>query len=128
MPRLYERVARKNHHGIEKGQKYFTWHPKGSPWQYSLEKPDLRDAWTQEIEGFRERIQELKDTHAEYEEEEDERDDVESDLAALEQEIEERKDELQSNLDNMPEQLQDSSILNERIEELDQLIEECSLN
>ncbi len=78
MPRLYERVARKeiwrkgqrtksnNKQGysvdrskpeidpetggiidqliVEKGQKYYTWHPKGSDWQYSLKKPDLRDA------------------------------------------------------------------------------------
>lgn len=41
-------------------------------------------------------------------------------------EIEEFLDELQSRLDNMPDQLQESSVLNERIEELDSLLSELN--
>lgn len=93
----------------KKGEFYYTWHPKGSPWQFSKTKPDLRPEWERTIEEFRHRVCDC------IEGESDERDELLS-------EIEEMRDELQSRLDNIPEQLQESSVLNERIEELDGLI------
>jgi hypothetical protein len=92
---------------VKKGEKYYTWHPKGSDWRYSTKKPDLRSDWDKEVGDFEDR---LNDADSE------EKDDVRSD-------IEERKSELESNLDAMPQQLQESSVLNERIEQLQELID-----
>jgi len=92
---------------IKKGEKYYTWHPKGNDWQFSKTKPDLRSEWQKEIDNWEDEVE-----NVEY----DDRDD-------LRERIEERLDELQSNLDNMPEQLQESSVLNERIEQLQELID-----
>lgn len=111
MPRLYTRKAKKDHHGIKAGKTYFMWHPKGSPWQYSTERPDLRSAWDIEISDFQERV--------------DQRGDPDED-ESLSEDLSTRRDELQTNLDAMPEQLQESSILNERIEQLDDLINELN--
>lgn len=94
----------------KKGEFYYTWHPKGSPWQFSKEKPDLRPEWEKIFSDFQERVDECAESGGDID-----RDD-------LIKEIEEMRDELQSRLDNMPEQLQESSVLNSRIEELDGLI------
>lgn len=93
----------------KKGEMYYTWHPKGSPWQFSSTKPDLRPEWEKTLSDFQERVEQLSD-------------DLDLDRAELSCEIEEMRDELQSRLDNIPEQLQESSVLNSRIEELDGLI------
>lgn len=102
---------------IKKGQQYFTWHPKGSDWQYSLTRPDLRSAWEKEIEEFQSEVSELEGL-----DNEDKKSNYDS-IDDLRTRIEERRDELQTNLDAMPEQLQESSVLNERIEALDELLE-----
>lgn len=93
----------------KKGEMYYTWHPKGSPWQFSSTKPDLRPEWEKTFSDLQERVEQLSD-------------DLDLDRAELSSEIEEMRDELQSRLDNIPEQLQESSVLNSRIEELDGLI------
>lgn len=142
MPRIYKRKARKdlyfiglktpakNKQGfvfdkskpadefdkiaIHKGEEYYTWHPKGSPWQYSKQEPIFerrKSEWETKFEEFEERVNECRDVEG-----------LEEDWDDLVSEIEEYRDELQERLDNMPYQLQDSSVLNERIEELDSLI------
>lgn len=136
MPRLYKRKARTDRYqfgralksGIidrslpripfdnlicEKGEFYYTWHPKGSPWQFSKTKPDLRSEWEKTIEDFQERVEQLNE-------------DLDLDRAELSCEMEEVRGELQERLNNIPEQLQESSVLNERIEELDSLIEQIN--
>lgn len=146
MPRLYERTARQdifrygkktkanNKQGfvidrgqprdtndfrlVRKGNKYFTWHPKGSDWQYSIHRPDLRSDWQRTIDEFREKIDTING-----EEYLDGAGDSEEDV---QQEIQDKIDELQTNLDNMPEQLQEGHILKDRIEELEQLLEELN--
>lgn len=94
----------------KKGELYYTWHPKGSSWQFSRTKPDLRSEWEKTIEDFQERVEQLSE-------------DLDLDRAELSCEVEEVRDELQERLNNIPEQLQESSVLNERIEELEALID-----
>lgn len=102
---------------IKKGQKYFAWHPKGSDWQYSANKPDLRSAWQIESDDWEDRVTQIEDRISDVDEVHD-GSDLDNDRTDLKEELESRIDELQYSLDNMPEQLQESSILNERIEEL----------
>lgn len=100
---------------IEKGEEYYTWHPKGQEWQYSKTKPDLskpKSEWEEKFEDFQERVNLCQDVEG-----------LEEDCDELVSEIEEYRDDLQSRLDNMPQQLQESSVLNERIEELQSLID-----
>lgn len=87
-----------------KNQYYYAWHPKGCDWQFSIIRPDLRSEWEKIIEDFQSR-----------------RDDCETDEELL-SEIIDLRDELEERLNNIPEPLQESSILNERIEELNELI------
>lgn len=103
---------------IRKGQEYYTWHPKGFNWQYSLKKPDLRSDWEKELVELGDEVDNFMKNRMDEEEEETNYDDY------LRTKIEERKDELQTNLDNMPEQLQESSVLNERIEALQELLDQ----
>lgn len=97
----------------EKGEKYYTWHPKGLPWQYSKTMPDLRSEYQQTLDDFEWKVVTLE-MRSENEEERD----------SLRVEIEEYQSKLQSRLDNMPSQLQESSVLNERIEELQDLLDQ----
>lgn len=109
----------------KKGETYYTWHPKGQPWQYSREYPTLppkpKSEWEEKFEEFQTKVSEI-----EFGSDDDNIDDEEKDTnkSNLISEIEEYRDQLQSRLDNMPQQLQESSVLNERIEELDNLIEQ----
>lgn len=50
--------------------------------------------------------------------------DNEDDRDSLAEEVEAYKEELEERLSNMPDQLQESSVLNERIEEMDSLASE----
>lgn len=104
---------------ILKGQKYYSWHPKRRPWVYSLTpfvyvKP--YNEYDETLAGFQARIQDIEDSEEDNDEEENE------DKDSLISEIEEFKTELEDRLSNMPEQLQESSVLNERIEELGSLL------
>ena len=105
----FDRVA------ICKGEEYYAWHPKGRPWQYSKEKPVFqkrKSEWEEKCEEFEARKSECYDVEG-----------LEDDWNDLVSEIEEYRDELQSRLDNMPYQLQESSVLNERIEQLEDMLE-----
>lgn len=107
---------------VKKGQRYFTWHPKGLPWQYSIERPDLRSAWEREIAELEEQVDSIVNSKEDYEDIEE----WESNRDAQIESLEERRDELQQSLDNMPEVLQESSILNDRIEALEELINQLN--
>lgn len=102
---------------IKKGQEYYSWHPKRCPWVYSLEPfvyvPPYNE-WNEKIAQFEEEKNRCVDVEG-----------LKDDVDTLRSEIEEYRDELQGRLDNMPDQLQESSVLNERIEELDGLISDC---
>lgn len=108
--RSHPSVVEKDQLLIPKGSEYYTWHSKGCDWQYSLTKPDLtkpKTEWEEKFEDFKSRVIQIDDKN--YED--------------LSSEIEEYQAELQNRLDNMPQQLQESSVLNERIDELQNLIE-----
>ncbi len=98
---------------IEKGEIYYTWHFKGRPWSVSKEKPNLewpKSEYTLMLEDFEERKSSCS----------------REELETLVSDIESYADELESRLYNMPSQLQDSSILNDRIDELRSLQSEVS--
>lgn len=101
------------------GEYYYTWHPKGQPWQFSKEYPQLppkeKSEWQEKFDDFSSRVNDCADVEG-----------LEDDADSLKSEIEEYRDELQGRLDNMPYQLQDSSVLNERIQELDALIDQLN--
>jgi hypothetical protein len=143
MPRLYRRKARTDRYKIgrithnvcnkqgysinfglpslltedtlicKKGETYYTWHPKGGNWQFSAKEPDLRSEWERTFDDFSNRVGSAIMMDSDLDEKED-----------LKNEIEEYRDQLTDNLNNMPDALQESSVLNERIEELDSLIEQ----
>lgn len=95
---------------VKAGELYYTWHPKGQDWQYSLERPTKRkNEHDEKVDDFRSRFDEL--------EEDGDKDEIVS-------EVEEYTQELRDRLNNMPQQLQESSILNERISELEELLME----
>ena len=99
----------------EKGETYYTWHPKGQPWQYSKEKPVFekrKNEFEQKFDEFEERVNYCADVEG-----------LEDDAEELRSEISEYIDELQSSLDSVPYQLQESHILTERIEQLNELYE-----
>lgn len=94
---------------VEKGQEYWHWTFMRTGKQVSLTKPKygrMKYGGLTEFEMFNEGIDELRDEER-YEE-------------GLER-IEEVRGELQEKLDNMPEQLQESSVLNDYIDECDEL-------
>ena len=99
---------------IPKGSMYYTWKRKNQPQSYSLTEPVfpvLKSEYDENMENFNASKENLEDEDAKEQ---------------LVTEIEEFRDELDGRLNNMPEQLQESSILNERIEELDSLIGEVN--
>jgi hypothetical protein len=99
---------------VKGGQEYFAWKRKGQPYSYSITYPQfpiLKSEWEENTERFQESISNAEEL------DEDEKQELVT-------EIEEYRDELQSRLDNMPYQLQESSVLNERIEELDNMLSE----
>lgn len=99
---------------IKKGQKYYSWKRKGNDQRtYSLEpyvyvKP--YNEWDEKIGEFNSSFEEVCES-----DDDDAKDE-------LREQIEEYRDELQDRLGNMPDQLQDGHILNERIEELEGMI------
>src|SRR5579872_3713298 len=68
---------------VKKGEKYFTWHPKGCDWQISKTKPDVRLQWDKDYEDWESRVDDACDDN--------DRDEMEN----LRVEIEERRDEMQ---------------------------------
>ena len=103
---------------VKEGEEYYSWKRKNQQRSYSTTYPTfpiLKSEWEEKSEEFEERINECCDVE-----------DLEEDKQQLLEEIEEYRDELQARLDNMPQQLQESSILNERIEQLDDYIGQLS--
>jgi hypothetical protein len=104
---------------VAKGQMYYWWKFKNRDRQISPTKPHsdvLKKYGPTEFETNMSDYESRKDD-CEYNE--DERDSLVSD-------IEEYRDDLQSRLENIPEQLQEASVLNEYIEQLDLLVEELN--
>lgn len=140
LPRVFKRKARKNIYKIGKripatnkqgfshflhipadendeilipaGATYYSWQRKREPRSYSLtypEFPRLVSDHVLAVEGFEERKEALDNV--------DDRD-------TLADEVDTYKEELEEKLSNMPDQLQDSSVLNERIDEMETLASE----
>lgn len=101
-------------HGIKAGDKYYWWKFRFGGIHKSKTYPK-RSQLTQS--SFLSWLYDLEDTISSYEG--STKEDFEAHRDELASEIESQHDELQSNLENMPEGLQESSILNERIEALD---------
>lgn len=105
---------------VKKGEKYYTWHPKGRDWQYSTKAPDLRSAWAIELDDFMTREASIgapEDFDGSYDEWETEKDQLVSDL-------EERISEMDESYSNMPDSLQtEEHILKERMQELQDIID-----
>jgi len=102
---------------VEKGKEYWWWKFRNFPRQVSSTKPKPRDVrhpnkstWDLDIQKYQEEVNDLEEC---------------LDLELIENlisELEEQVETMQDSLSNMPEQLQESSILNERIEELQEFI------
>lgn len=104
---------------VKKGEEYYTWHSKGYPWQYSTQYPTFpKSEWEEKWEEFQNQKEEI-----EYSSDDDEKESNRYDLRTA---VEEYRDELQSRLDNIPESLQESSVLTERIQSLEDLIDELA--
>ncbi len=107
---------------VLKGQSYYWWKFRNRSKQISLTEPTSsqldkygKSEWQEKWEEFENRVNDCANVEG-----------LEDDASDLSSEIEEYRDELQSRLDNMPESLQESSVLNERIEELDGLIDQLA--
>lgn len=101
---------------INKGESYYFWKWKNYPRKVSKTQPTQdqlrkypKTEFVENTEDYNSRLESVEDV--------DECDQLYAD-------VDEYRDELQSRLDNMPEQLQESSVLNEYIEQLDELITE----
>jgi chromosome segregation ATPase len=104
---------------VKKGEPYYWWKFKNRDRQISKFKPSadkLKKYGPTEFETNWADYEGRKD-EAEYDE--DEREQLKSD-------IEEYKGELEDKIQNMPEQLQESSVLNEYVEQLDELLGELN--
>lgn len=110
--------ARKKNSVAEKGEPYYWWKFRRGGKQLSKTRP-RRSQLTQS--AFWGRVYDLQD---EYSGAPTLYCDVESQIESIKSTLEEIKDETQSSLDNMPQHLQESSVLNERIEAIDSAISE----
>lgn len=98
---------------VKSGESYYWWKFRNRPKSISLTKPTAdqlrkfsKPEFQEKFEEFESRVDDCYDSDEKEE---------------LKGEIEEYTSELQERLDNMPEQLQESSILNEYIEQLEEL-------
>lgn len=103
---------------VEVGQSYYWWKWRFGSKNVSLTEPTPdqltrygKSEWDEKMEDYEERKGNL---------------DSESDKDDLLEDISEFKEELESRLENIPESLKESSVLNERIEELDTLYDEVT--
>lgn len=99
--------------GVEIGDKYFWWKFRYGGKRVSKTYPK-RSQLTNS--GFLQSLYELEDNLS------FDREDLEGSVESLVSDIENLRDECQDSLDNMPEQLQESSVLQERIDSLDEWI------
>lgn len=114
MPKLnYVKKARKDNPVAKIGESYYWWQFAFSPIQYSKDKPKR---WQLTKSEFLQTVYQMEDGLGPTM--------SVGDLESLITDIEELRDEQQDKLSNMPDTLQDSSILNERIETLDDFITE----
>jgi len=107
---------------IPKGSSYFWWKFKYQRKQVSLTKPSERQLvrygkseWQEKEEEFEGQMNSFRDDNLSR-----------GEIEELQLLIEEYCDELQSRLDNIPYQLQESSVLNERIEILRSMLDELA--
>jgi len=102
---------------IAKGESYYWWQFKNSPKQFSKTAPKqsqlTQSNFLSQLYAIDEKIEEFTCESKE---------DFDSFKEELVADIEALRDECQDSLDNMPEQLQESSVNNERIENLDSWI------
>jgi chromosome segregation ATPase len=106
---------------VKKGQTYYTWKFKRGGEHRSATYPK-RSQLTQS--SYLSQIYDLEDRLGEITAGIDSAEDLSSAVDDIKSDVESLRDETQSSLDNMPEHLQESSILNERIETLDSAISE----
>lgn len=114
----FVKKARKDYpeHNIKKGESYYWWSFRYGGKHYSKTPPKnsqlINSPFDRSVEELQERQSEMT-----YE-------DLVNALPSFIGDIESLRDECQDSLDNMPEGLQESSILNERIEGLESWIGE----
>lgn len=104
---------------IQKGESYYFWKFRNCAISVSKTEPTFeqllrygKSEWDEKIEEFEKAQEELKTVE---------------DRDNLINEIEDYQNDLQERLSNMPDSLQESSVLNERIEELDSLRSEVEV-
>lgn len=102
--------------GIKKGQEYWWWKFRYGGKQISFENPGVSyqvrlTEYEQSVLDFRNRIEELSKLPNIQDKE------------TLVEDIEAYRDELQNRLDNVPDSLQENHILNERIEEVEEILQ-----
>lgn len=102
---------------ISKGDMYYWWKFKNRDKQRSKFKPSVDKLKKYGPTEFETNIADYENRKEDAEYDEDEREQLKSD-------IEEYKEELDSRLNNMPDALQESSVLNEYIEQLEGLLQE----
>lgn len=128
MPRVHTvKKARKDYkeHGIKKGETYYWWKFRYGGKRVSKTYP-RRSQLTQS--GFLSQLYDLQDRIASASAECTDAESLQSFVDDIKGEIENLKDECESNLDNMPEHLKETSssgeLLTQRIEGLEQAIDE----
>lgn len=107
--------------GIKKGQQYWWWKFRYSAKIVSFVNPGVSVIFR--LTEYEQTIVELETTKAEIENEPGEETREEMKLELIEK-VENFRDEQQEKLNNLPQNFQESSILNERIEEIENLISE----
>lgn len=111
---------------VEVGQEYW-WikaNPRSAKSIYTSE-PTIEQK-RQHMTEWEARIGEFEDKKAILENFEGDASDFETEKDSLVDEINEFKEELEGRLESMPESLKDGSVLNERIDELESMVEEVS--
>ena len=120
MPRVHEvKKARRDYpeEGIRKGETYYYWKFRFGGLHRSKTYPK-RSQLTQS--GFLSTIYDIEDRLQALTTDDDLQSEVESAIS----ELEEAQSEAESSLDNMPDNLRDSSMLNERLEAIENMISE----
>jgi len=103
--------------GIKAGESYYWWRHAYRPKQFSKTQPKPSQM---QSSGFLRTIYEIQEGMDALTAEND----LESEIDSIKSQLEDLKSECEDNLSNMPEGLQEGSILNERIESLDEMIGE----
>jgi chromosome segregation ATPase len=103
--------------GIKAGESYYWWQHAFAPKQFSKTQPKPSQI-TQS--GFMRTIYEIQEQIDALTTEMN----IEDEVDNIKTQLEDLKSECEDNLSNMPDHLQESSVLNERIESLDEMIGE----